>query len=270
MTSARTFTENNTHWYDIKGHPLYEIPKANGKGMKVPTLADARKLNLLPSVTTILGILDKPALTTWKIEQAVLAVLTTPRLPDEADDAYVFRVLHTEKVQDEEGKAARDRGTDIHAGLESALTGHPIADDLQDWIGPAVAAIIARGSITATEKILVGSGYAGKTDLIQEAPNFWTLWDFKSTRKLPEKASWPEHVLQLAAYAEAFWEFLVMTEQKPEGTKPIRTANCYISTVEPGKFVIFDNPEDWQRDYNEGFAPLMRHWQWSKNYKAEQ
>ena len=105
--------------------------------MKVPTLADARKLNLLPSVTTVLRILDKPALNEWKIEQGVLAVMTTPQLPGEEMDAFIHRVLHVEKVQDQEGKKARDRGTDIHAALESYFLGREVSDELRPWIEPA-------------------------------------------------------------------------------------------------------------------------------------
>jgi hypothetical protein len=34
---------------------------------------------LYPSVTSVLGIMDKPQLTSWKIEQAIMASLTLPK-----------------------------------------------------------------------------------------------------------------------------------------------------------------------------------------------
>lgn len=226
--------------------------------MKVPTLADARKLNLVPSVTTILKILHKQALVDWQIEQAVLAVVTTPRLEGEKDDAFIERVLHTERVQDEESQIARDRGTDIHAALESLFNGQPISPDIDPWVRPAFEAISAFGKVSATEKILVGDGYAGKTDLIQDCPDCWRIWDFKSTKKLPDKGAWPEHRLQLAAYAQAYK--LEIQEWR------LLTSVCYISTVEQGKFVIFEN-EDWLDTYQNGFEPLVKHWSWMTGYE---
>lgn len=231
--------------------------------MKVPTLADARKLNLLPSVTSILYLLDKPALNDWKVEQGVLAVLTTPRLPGEADDAFVHRVLHVEQVQNQEAKVARDRGTEIHNALESMFAGEACTPELLPWIEPAAKEILARGERVTSEKILVGHGYAGKTDLIQESADCWLLWDFKSTKSLPDpkKGSWTEHILQLSAYAAAF---LSIT-----GTpKPIKTANCYISTIEVGKFVVCENGP-WEEPFR-AFQHILEYWVWLKGYKAKQ
>lgn len=273
-TAARTYTPSSTHWYYTDGRPCYELAKKDGKGMKSPTLADARKLNLLPSVTSIINLLDKPALTSWKVEQGVLAVLTTPRQLDpatgvlEADDAFVHRVMQVEKVQDEEAATARDKGTAIHDTLEAVLTQKDLTPDqmaLLPWIAPAVHGIRAHGKVYKTEQILVGDGFAGRTDLILEAPAWWEVWDFKSTKKLPDKGSWDEHVLQLAAYAAAFIGCVA-----PDKTKPVKTFNCYISTVEEGKFAIFENNADWAKDFAEGFMPLVRFWQWKNNFKPAQ
>lgn len=268
MTTAATIrTADSAHWYTTTGDPCYELPKKDGKGTKVPTLADARKLNLLPSVTTILKVLDKPALNDWKVTQGVLAVLTTPRLPGEADDAFVYRVLQVERVQDQEGATARDFGAEIHAGMEAIMAGQPVNPEILPWIKPAAESIAGYGERVTSEAVLVGVGYAGKTDLIQKAPNSWLIWDFKSTKKLPDRGPWEEHELQLAAYAAAFHRKIAgLTDP----ALPIKTLNCYISTVEQGKFAIFPNEPDWQKTFNQGFAPLVTHWQWSKGYRAQQ
>ena len=51
------------HWYKQDGSPCYEVPYADPKkGMRSTTIRDARKLNLVPSVTTILQVMDKPGL----------------------------------------------------------------------------------------------------------------------------------------------------------------------------------------------------------------
>lgn len=236
--------------------------------MKVPTLADARKLNLLPSVTTILKVLDKPALNDWKVEQGVLAVLTTPRLPGEADDAFVHRVLHVEQVQNQEAKLARDRGTDIHDALEDLFSGQAPDPALVPWIESAVQSVLAYGDRVTSELCLVGNGFAGRTDLVQDGKDCWWIWDAKSTKSLPDpkKGAWLEHRLQLSAYAAAYSKRLA-----EDGIgKPIRTANVYISTIEQGKFVICEHDADWQRTYNGGFVPLVNYWTWVNNYRAQQ
>jgi hypothetical protein len=268
-TAARTYAANSAHWYDATtGEPRYQIPTVDGKKMKVPTLADARKFGFLPSVTTILdAVLRKPALEAWKTEQAVLACLTAPRKEGEADDAFVHRVLQDEQQQNQEAKAAADVGTQIHTALE-AFFDEEVAPpaEMMAWIMPAAQAVLAKfGKAADTERILVGDGYAGKTDLLLEAPECWWLLDFKSTKKLPDPmkgGAWMEHRLQLSAYAAALAR--EQDEDSPTN-KPIRTANVYISTITEGKFAICEH-EDWQQTYTQGFQPLLTHWQWSNKY----
>lgn len=264
-TAARPNTESgSSHWYYTNGLPCYELPKKAGAGTKSPTLADARKLNLLPSVTTILKILNKPALTNWMIEQAVLAAMTSPRREGEELDAFLDRILHQEKVQEQEAGAARDRGTEIHEALERLFTGQEVTSEIDPWVRPAYSAIVEYGALVATEKILTGPGYAGKTDLLLEAPGAWVIFDYKSAKKLPEKEPWPEHKLQLSAYAKAYKRMMGQIENAPS-PKPIQVANCYISTVEMGKFIIHELDE-WETTYQKGFAPLVEHWCWATGY----
>ena len=68
------YAAESTHWYAQDGSPAYTqiIASGKNKGKERPTtIRDAKKLSLVPSVTTLLGIMDKPALTHWKINQAV-------------------------------------------------------------------------------------------------------------------------------------------------------------------------------------------------------
>jgi len=177
-TNARIITAEGHIFTPAKATALRDS-RADGKGMRKFTLADARKMDPvpLPSVTTILKTLHKQALVEWLIEQACLALMTTPRLPGEADDAFVQRVLHTEHVQDQEAQTARDRGTEIHAAMEDLFCGKPIAEEINPWVRPAFLEVQKYGELACTEKILVGDGYAGKTDLIQQGKDeCWWLW----------------------------------------------------------------------------------------------
>jgi hypothetical protein len=274
MTTPTAARPNNAgkggHWYTTDAQPAYEIPaKTTGK-MRAVTLKDARELNLLPSVTTVLKVLHKEALVNWLIEQAVLAVVTTPRKEGEGDDAFIERVLHTEKVQDQETRMAADKGTRIHDALEGYFQGQEVPEDLKAFVMPPAEEIASRGALVATERVLVGDGFAGKTDLILEpSGEYWELLDYKTTKKIPDPkkgGAWLEHRLQLAAYAKA-WEDMMATAGEP--SRPIRTGNVYISSVNPGEFVVCMH-EDWQTTYFEGFAPLVTYWQFCNNYRPKQ
>jgi hypothetical protein len=200
-----------------------------------------------------------------------MAVMTTPRKEGESLDDFVYRVLQVERVQDQESQTARDRGTEIHLAVENYFLGAPVNPEMLPWIEPAVKAICQYGSLVATETILVGEGFAGRTDLILETPAAWWVFDTKSTKSLPDpkKGSWDEHRMQLSAYAAA-WSMKVQAAGTATTIKPVRTANCYISTIEQGKFVICENPEDWRRDYEQGFRNALWIWQYLKGYSAKQ
>ena len=256
-TNANVKSPENGHWYHTDGRPCFEVEKADGKGMTATTLRHAKKMNLLPSVTTVLRCLDKPALTAWKIEQSVLAVMTTPRLPAEADDVFVKRVLATDKEQDKERDAAAQLGTDIHAAIEQAVNGQiaNVEDRLLQYVEPVMVEITKLGNPIFSEKILVGDGYAGRCDLCVGNSQFNTIIDFKSTKKLP-KDSYIEHRLQLSAYA------------KCKGVEAHATANIYVSTTEPGKVAVCVN-DDIEQTY-EAFCHLLKLWQWLSSYSPKQ
>ncbi len=63
-------SESN-HWYTRDGVPMYTVEAKKG-GQRNTTLRDARTMNLVPSVTTILNIAAKPALLAW-MQQQVMA-----------------------------------------------------------------------------------------------------------------------------------------------------------------------------------------------------
>lgn len=271
-TKARIKSSSDAHWYYPDGKPCFEVPRADGKGNRKTTIADARKLGLLPSVTTILQIIDRPELLAWKIEQAVLAVVTSPRLDGEQTDAFVHRVLNVDREQEQERNVAADMGKRIHDAIDMLMNNIPISDEIMPWVWPAFKAVEALGKMAYSEKAVVGEGYAGRSDLIQiQSPTRIVVWDWKTSKRIPEKESWPDHQLQLAAYARAvqvdmfkFANFEKLPNEVPE----IHTANCYISTLECGKFAIMQNPP-WYPVFTNGFQPLLAFWQWQKNYKPQ-
>jgi len=101
------------HWYTKDGVPAYTTIGKTGE--RATTLRDARKLGLLPSVTTIIGIMAKAGLDNWKQQQVLLAALTLPRLQTESEQEWLTRVMQDSRAT---GREAAERGTAIHAIIQ--------------------------------------------------------------------------------------------------------------------------------------------------------
>jgi len=205
--------EQAAHWYTREGLPLYAVAKKDGTPRNT-TLADARKLNLVPSVTGILGVIAKPALDAWKQEQAIMSALTLPRLPDEADEDFARRVVKDSKEQ--VGKAA-DKGTEVHAFCESWLLAANDAERARavlpagletvciNWTRWANQAIILK-DFTVEEAFASPLGYGGRSDLsgfdtmFNNAVFDWKTQFVKTGKEPNFYETWD---LQLSAYAAA-------------------------------------------------------------------
>jgi hypothetical protein len=201
-----------SHWYLRDGRPFHEIGKKDGTGNRAVTLADARKVLALPSVTNILGVISKPGLEAWKIEQGILAALTLPRLPEEPLEGFARRVVAD---MGEEVEKAADFGTAIHNACEVYAVNKegptdptllPYFEAWQHWFDENVE------RIDCVEQVYVNleHGYAGRVDMLAKLVNIgWAVVDFK-TQKIKRSAkgdpkpvfyeTWP---MQLAAYQKA-------------------------------------------------------------------
>lgn len=211
------------HWYSREGVPCYE--QVTGKGGLRPTdLRDARKLGLVPSVTTVLSVLAKPALTNWMVDQAILAALTLPRVDGETEDAYIERIRADSKAQ---AKAAADEGTRIHDAIECHFKRKPF-DAKYD---PHVEAVLRRlhelypgvSDWVAEESFAHALGYGGKVDLNSPSTGIVADWkgkdgDFSDGKKLHFDQNY-----QLAAYSRGLL------------LPPSEGANIFVSRTHPGK-----------------------------------
>ncbi|MEI7732835.1 MAG: PD-(D/E)XK nuclease family protein [Verrucomicrobiota bacterium] len=201
-----------SHWYLRDGRPFHEIGKKDGSGNRAVNVADARKVLALPSVTNVLGVLAKPGLEAWKIEQGILAALTLPRRPDESLDAFAHRVVID---MGEQVEKASNFGTAIHNACEVYAVNKETTTDekllpfltaWRKWFDENVE------RIDCVEQVFVNleHGYAGRVDMLAKLKNIgWAVVDFK-TQKIKRNAKgepkpmfyevWP---LQLAAYQKA-------------------------------------------------------------------
>lgn len=112
---------DGSHWYNQKAEPCHEIENKSKPGeWRAVTKSDAKKLNLLPSVTNIMGRCDsKPGLDDWKRNQIFDAIrkpeVLERMLACHGDDVQ-FNAICKEIDEEarEKSKAAADLGSKFH------------------------------------------------------------------------------------------------------------------------------------------------------------
>jgi hypothetical protein len=202
MLIKEKVTENG-HWYTKDGTPAYTTIGKTGE--RATTLRDARKLGLLPSVTTINGMLSKAGLDTWKQQQVLLAALTLPRQPDEPEADWLARVMQDSKAT---GREAAERGTAIHAVIEAYFDQVYMPEKPPYLDAVSKALLDAFGSQLWLPEKSFGHplGFGGKCDLMAKPVNGeggGFIVDFKTKDANLDKVDvYFEHEMQLAAYRE--------------------------------------------------------------------
>jgi hypothetical protein len=202
MIVKEKVTENG-HWYTKDGTPAYTTIGKTGE--RATTLRDARKLGLLPSVTTINGMLSKAGLDTWKQQQVLLAALTLPRQPDEPEADWLARVMQDSKAT---GREAAERGTAIHAVIEAYFDQvyMPEKPAYLDGVDKALQDAFGNQLWLSERSFGHHLGYGGKCDLMAHPVNGkgnGFVVDFKTKDTDLDKVDvYFEHEMQLAAYRE--------------------------------------------------------------------
>lgn len=239
----------STHWYTRDGAPMYTVPSKKDGTPRNTTLRDARERDLIPSVTTILNVAAKPALTAWLQEQAILAALTLPRDQDETESAWLKRVVQDSKQQ---GKDAADLGTDIHESIQGYYEGKKESKYPFHVISCTNVIQTHYGDKKWVAEKAFGHelGFGGKCDL-HCAEDGGIVIDIK-TKDFEDasKTLWyDEHLLQLAAYRVGL------------GIPNARCANVFVSRTHPDISVIKEWTEDDLKRGWEMFVCLLKYWQ---------
>ena len=241
-------SESN-HWYTQAGEAAYTVTAKNGE-QRPTTLRDAKKMGLVPSVTTILKCAANPGLEAWKLNQMMLAALTLPRADGESEESFVSRVQADSK---EQARKAAERGTEVHAAIEQFFDGTIQADSLPylEAVYKAVDKQFGDLKWCAEKSFASSFGYGGKIDL-HSMDGEGVVIDFKTkefTSESLEKAHGvDEHAMQPAAYR--------MGLEIPKA----RCANVFVSVIEPGLVVV----KEWtQEELDRGwkmFDALKTYW----------
>lgn len=237
MTTIIARASESQHWYDKSGKPMYTVKAKDGTD-RATTLRDARKMGLVPSVTTIMSVAAKPGLEAWKMNQMMMAALTLPRAPDEPEEQFIERI---QKDSKEQAKMAAERGTAIHEALEKFYEGILYYEHHEHQMGVDQAMQSHFGLQNWKTETAFASelGYGGKLDL--HCPDGeGIVVDFK-TKEFTDPAKiamYDELPMQLAAYR--------MGLDKPTA----RCANVFVSVTKPGLVHI----KEWTEE------ELMRAW----------
>ena len=256
MSTIIARAAESVHWYRVEdGGPQYTVKAKDGSDRST-TLRDARKMNLVPSVTTIMRVAAKPGLDVWKNEQLLLAALTLPRLDGEDEKSFIARVVADSKAT---GKAAAERGTRVHESIERWYSGdkHVEHPDICLGFEESVFEHFKTHPFQPweTEKSFAHPlGFGGKTDLFtypnEHAP-VGIMLDAKTKEFGPDDdvPAYDEHLMQLAAYRMGV------------GMPHARCANVFASVSQPGLIKVHEwSEEDLQRGWKM-FQALLSFWQ---------
>ena len=218
MTEIKTspIGAENGHWYNANGL-VTSVPSADGKKLLTSISAKhAKKFGLVPSVTSVLSVVAKPALTSWKIKEHIRAcAVVGPQEKNEPFEQYCMRVA--KQMNRYNDHAAM--GSDIHANIgkwfQNFFSGKkynidPVAAKCCKWLETQFREINKLSPNTAaceSEKPFANFklGFGGTVDWKFVAENMVALVDFKTTDddKLalgPKLARKDSHLAQLVAY----------------------------------------------------------------------
>lgn len=241
------------HWYKRDGTPAYQVEAAKG-GMRPTTLRDARKLNLVPSVTAIIRCAAAPGLERWKVQQGILAALTLPKVAGESEDAYLARILADSQ---EQAKKAAERGSAIHAAIQGSFEDETPTEDMWPYVKGVLGELQKHcGDHTwrPEQSFAHRLGFGGKADLhcLDWVIDIKTK-EFDTTADLK---TWDEHAMQLGAYREGL--------EIPKA----RAGICYVSATVPGlaKFIEIQE-EELSRGWT-CFYSLLHYWQAKNTYRS--
>jgi hypothetical protein len=256
--------ESGGHWYTLDGKGAHsQATKTKGaKPTRPTTIADAKRLGLLPSVSAYTRMLAAPYLERYKMLEVAKACYACPPSGDESYDDYARHIL---EKSGKDGSGAAEVGTAVHAALDLYFTDRAAYNGCPDiqcqdgnlvpadsFVLPAVAKIKSMELfVNKTENIIVNAayGYAGTTDMVFTHKNLCGILDFKTKRTKQDEPviAGDTHCMQIAAYHAAYWG---AADGEPIGLNSVGY-NVYISTTEIGRVEVVEYSqqeivEGWQ------------------------
>lgn len=199
-----------------------------GRGYK--TIFDPEPA-LVPSVTTVLNVIEKPGVVHWAVQQTCAFYAANPdySLTHTEEQAYRFGQWYYKRTPDVDSPEyqaqdywqgvlhdLQEQGTDVHAFFESEVQGlfdtpEPKNEAQAQMFNEIVLWLMDnKVEPLAVERTVYGDGYAGTLDLIARINGEVYLVDVKTSRKV-----YDTHISQLGALGAAH----TMAVEVPEGTE---------------------------------------------------
>jgi len=224
----------------------------------------------VPSVTTVLSIMDKPAVMAWKAKEVAKVAIRNPKMIREIeneqgeDEAIRWMVRKSDEARDRSAKL----GTGIHLladmvsraseslskGFEVGEQEKPYLNAFEDFLDRYSAS-----SIVSSEHMVWSlNGYAGTYDLLMQIDGELWLIDIKTS-----KGYYPEYGLQLAAYR---WADSIILPNDPKMYPMPEIQRTGILHLRPDQYPdtgwrLVEYPTDYHKDYIT-FLGLLEAWKW--------
>lgn len=256
----------------------YAKEDGTGRAYKHPfrTVGEADKPLTSPSVTTVLNLVDKPALIQWAADRTLDWAIDNVSLLFVKDEEGAKRwgKYRWADVRDERAEV----GTGIHETIESMHTGgwnYPALDDEQRRIMRQWELLNQRYTIVPhkSEFTIWHFGNVGFEDYAGTGDGLWDITDNETGETWvnvvidlkTSKNTWPEHWLQLAALRRAE---VVMVKQ-PDGTwieeeLPAGDGTAIIHLREDKFSVTIETDQDLINLQYEQFMSYRRVWSYKK------
>lgn len=189
------------HWYTKEGTPQH-ITKGRST-----TLRDARKFNLVPSVSTVWGdMVNKPMLHRWKEDGLMKAMYNGDGCVNcDTDVNLEDRIKHARDVFYAAQQETQERGSSVHDALEKNFKKQKIPAGFSEIcinVEKALEERCGKQDWVPEKTFAHSDGYGGMVDLHSEK----YCVDFKTKELDPDKEVnikkmiYPDHGVQLAAY----------------------------------------------------------------------
>lgn len=225
---------------------------------------------LYPSITNVIGVLDKPALKFWAAklvaEQAVEDLDFIARKVKKGEQVAAIKYLKSAPFDSSE--RAADRGDQVHNYLEARALGSTMEEAAEEHLTTDVS----RKYQKAAEEFLTGfvddfvivektvfsetHGYAGTSDFFVKLKGSGAvvIGDYKTSKKI-----YPEVGLQLAA-----GRFADRVEQNDGQYHPVpETVGAIGVRIGPRSFGV--HPVDASMETFQGFLGALQAWRWKND-----
>lgn len=153
-----------TQWHTSAGEPVLAVKAKDGTA-RAPTLRDARKEGFIPSVSTVLTVVDRGGSAAWAIRDGIAAAIAAPRRPSESAQDHVERVTvlaeHKRTLAMAIGSVLRREVAQM--AMDCKLRGDkpaaptPELAGVAEWMAEKVPVILAASPVFVNQ----AAGYAG-------------------------------------------------------------------------------------------------------------